>query len=77
VTQPAFTPRHCHTGSGPIEIAVQKTTGKVLGVWFGNRSLPFRVRWDFSHGTATPENPAREIAIEEITYVDLEEERSQ
>jgi hypothetical protein len=70
-------PRHHYTSSGPVEITVDTTTDTVTSVRFGILKLPFRVYADNTPQQCAVANPVENIAIEEITYVDLEEERSQ
>ena len=71
---PAFAPRHTYGGKGTIhhtttvDVQVDPATGEVHAVWFRRLQLPFtvsEVRNDISS------NPLRNMAIEEITYVDL------
>lgn len=69
---PAFLPRHKYGAgntvhpSGTIDVQVD-SKGRVVAVWFRCLSLPFTV----SQGR---EDIQPDIAIEEITYVDLDRE---
>jgi hypothetical protein len=76
---PAFAPRHTYGGKGTIhrtatvDIQIDKITGEVHAVWFRCLQLPFtvsEVRNDISS------NPIDNMAIEEITYVELPGEES-
>lgn len=73
---PAFSPRHVYGGTGTIHrtgtIDIQlDDSGTVTAVWFRCLQLPFTVS---KSGPQPGPNPAARIAIEELTYLDLESE---
>lgn len=76
VRVPAFSPRHTYGGDGTIHrtgtIDIQQDeAGNVVAVWFRCLNLPFTVS---QFGEPTSVNPRETVAIEEITYAELEPE---